>query len=71
MLAVIAIVLLLKIIVNLCIHVCNFNSAEVAGDETLYASYLIAATRPVGKPLLILLLSLVCKPFLEMILTSQ
>eukprot|EP01036_Dinobryon_divergens_P022851 gene22852-31149_t len=27
-------------------------------DETLYASYLIAATRPVGKPLLVLLLSL-------------
>ena len=50
------------------IYVHDVYSAEVAGDETLYASYLIAATRPVGKPLLLLLISLLCKPFVEMLL---
>eukprot|EP00597_Dinobryon_sp_UTEXLB2267_P016755 CAMPEP_0201092150 /NCGR_PEP_ID=MMETSP0812-20130820/707_1 /ASSEMBLY_ACC=CAM_ASM_000668 /TAXON_ID=98059 /ORGANISM="Dinobryon sp., Strain UTEXLB2267" /LENGTH=168 /DNA_ID=CAMNT_0047343553 /DNA_START=109 /DNA_END=615 /DNA_ORIENTATION=+ len=48
----------------------GYGSAEVAGDETLYASYLIAATRPIGKPLLLLLFGLLSKPFIQMLLDN-
>lgn len=42
----------------------GYGSAEVAGKETIYLSYLINATRPVGKPLIFLLLLALTKPFI-------
>lgn len=42
----------------------GYGSAEVAGKETIYMSYVIDATRPLGKPLLFLLFVLLAKPFI-------
>lgn len=42
----------------------GYGSAEIAGNETIAISYLINATRPVGKLLIALLLLALSKPFL-------
>jgi hypothetical protein len=42
--------------------VSGYGSAETAGDETVFVSYLINVTRPIGKPLLALLLIALLKP---------
>ena len=41
----------------------GYGSAEVAGKETIYMSYVIDITRPLGKPLIFLLFLLLAKPF--------
>lgn len=52
----------------LSIRTTGYGSAEVSGDETVYVSYLIDFTRPIGKYLLIGLLLLLSKPFLVEVL---
>jgi hypothetical protein len=46
----------------LAIATTGYGSAEVAGPETIAASYLIALTRPLGAPLLVILFGLVLTP---------
>jgi hypothetical protein len=41
----------------------GYGSAEVAGQDAVVLSYLINLTRPVGKPLIFILLALLLKPF--------
>lgn len=48
----------------LCVQTTGYGSASVAGDETVYASYLISATRPLGKVLLALLFIALTKPLI-------
>lgn len=40
----------------------GYGSAEVAGDETIVMSYVLNATRPIGKPLLAILFLALAKP---------
>ena len=44
------------------VPVSGYGSAEKAGDETVVMSYVINATRPIGKPLLLVLALLLLKP---------
>jgi hypothetical protein len=45
----------------------GYGSAETSEDETIYISYLVAATRPAGKPLLLTLLALLLyKPLVSL-----
>jgi hypothetical protein len=46
----------------------GYGSAETAGDETVVLSYIINFTRPIGKPLLLLLFIAVLKQFLAPII---
>ncbi len=44
------------------VPVTGYGSAEAAGDETLVMSYVLDITRPIGKPLLLILALLLLKP---------
>lgn len=46
------------------VPVTGYGSAETAAEETIVISYVINATRPIGKPLLYTLFLLLLKPFL-------
>jgi len=49
----------------------GYGSAEAAEDETIYVSYIVAATRPFGKPLLATLLFLLAyKPVIAILATQ-
>lgn len=43
----------------------GYGSAEACGEETMYASYVVAATRPLGPVLLFTLIALVLSPFVK------
>lgn len=52
----------LSILIIIFIHLLGYGSCEVAGDDAVALSYLIAATRPIGGILLTLLFLALLKP---------